>query len=104
MAYFSNGTEGTAFDMQCSVCKYGSKPCPIALLQVTYNYDQVGNDLARKILNDLVNDGGSCAMFIAFKDDFFEDADTFYEWPIINNLRDEQRRDWVNENWERIPV
>jgi len=24
MAYFANGTEGTVFDHQCSICKYGT--------------------------------------------------------------------------------
>lgn len=63
MAYFSNGTEGAAFDAQCARCRYGEQPCPIAVVQSAYNYDQVHNDLARRILAALVTDAGECQMF-----------------------------------------
>ena len=49
-------------DNQCIECKYGEDPCPVAFVQITYNYDQVGNDLARKIMNDLVSEEGVCQM------------------------------------------
>jgi hypothetical protein len=62
MAYFSNGTEGMAFDEECSTCKYFELACPIALMQVTYNYDAVNNDIATKILNGLVKNDGTCKM------------------------------------------
>jgi len=55
MAYFSNGTEGMAFEEQCSICKYGEKPCPIALVQSLYNYEAVKNETASNILTTLVS-------------------------------------------------
>lgn len=70
MAYFSNGSEGMVFDEECSTCKYGQKACPIALVQLNYNYDACNNETARKILDDLVSNDGSCAMKKEFKEDF----------------------------------
>jgi len=70
MAYFSNGSEGMCFDEQCSKCKYGQMPCPIALVQHEYNYDACNNETARKILDTLVKDNGDCAMFEMAKSDF----------------------------------
>ena len=69
-AYFSNGTEGMVFDYQCSLCKYGEEACPIMYVQSAYNYDACNNEVAKKILNDLVADNGECAMFKEFKKDF----------------------------------
>lgn len=74
MAYFSNGSEGMCFDEQCSKCKYGEFPCPIALVQMRYNYDAVNNEVATKILNDLVKNDGTCTMFDMARKDFFIDA------------------------------
>lgn len=73
MAYFSNGSEGEAFDNQCSQCKYGQQPCPIALVQTSYNYDAVNNDVATKILDALVKPDGTCTMLEMAKQDFFID-------------------------------
>lgn len=70
MAYFSNGSEGMVFDEECSTCKYAQKACPIAFVQVWYNYDAVNNETATKILDDLVSNDGTCAMKKEFKDDF----------------------------------
>ena len=70
MAYFANGTEGTVFDYQCSLCKYGKEACPIALVQFLYNYDACNNEVARKILDALVENNGTCAMWKEFKNDF----------------------------------
>ena len=70
MAYFSNGSEGAVFDEQCSMCKYGDRPCPIFWVQIEYNYDACNNETARKILDDLVKDDGTCEMFKQFKEDF----------------------------------
>jgi hypothetical protein len=70
MAYFSNGSEGMVFDEQCSICKYGDKPCPIASIQYEFNYSQNGNYIAEQIMDKLVNDDGECSMFKAFKIDF----------------------------------
>ena len=70
MAYFSNGTEGMVFDYQCSLCRYEYDDCPIALVQELYNYEACNNKVARKILDTLVENDGTCAMFKEFKDDF----------------------------------
>jgi hypothetical protein len=75
MAYFSNGTEGMVFDSQCAKCKYGEKPCPIAFIQMEYNYDQIksknkGDDTAFKIMNELVKPDGTCTMYEFAKQDF----------------------------------
>lgn len=73
MAYFSNGSEGMVFDAQCQKCKYGDKPCPIALVQITYNYDAVNNEVATKILDTLVKHDGTCTMWELAKSDLFSD-------------------------------
>jgi hypothetical protein len=70
MAYFSNSTEGSVFEYQCSLCKYGDESCPIFLAQFIYNYDACNNEVARKILDSLVADNGECSMFKEFKKDF----------------------------------
>lgn len=72
MAYFSNGSEGMVFDDQCAKCKYGKAPCPIALVQMEYNYDQHKDTsgIARKILDTLVSDDGTCAVYEMAKQDF----------------------------------
>jgi len=63
MAYFSNSTEGDVFDEQCGRCKYGEKPCPIAFVQTFYNYEACNNKTASAILDNLVKNDGTCAMF-----------------------------------------
>lgn len=70
MAYFSNGSEGELFDDQCSKCKYGQHPCPIAEVQMLYNYNACGNDIATKILDTLVKQNGTCTMWEMAKSDF----------------------------------
>ena len=62
MAYFSNGSAGACFDRECMECKYGEDPCPIALAQMEYNYEAANNEVATKILGDLVSDEGKCSM------------------------------------------
>ena len=62
MVYFSNGTEGDILDSQCSECKLWNESCPIIIVQLEYNYGQVGNELARKIMNELVNEKGMCML------------------------------------------
>lgn len=54
MAYFSNGSEGEVFDEECAECRFGQEPCPIFLVQSTYNYEACNNETARAILNGLV--------------------------------------------------
>lgn len=72
MAYFSNGSEGFVFDDQCAKCKFGQSPCPIALVQLEYNYDQHKDTsgTATKILDTLVKDDGTCTVWEMAKDDF----------------------------------
>ena len=70
MAYFANGSEGECFEAQCDECRYGQKPCPIALVQQLYNYDAVNNNAATEILNTLVQDDGTCEMFKLCAKDF----------------------------------
>lgn len=70
MAYFSNGNEAATFDNQCGRCKHGQNPCPIAFVQQEYNYDAVNNEVATKILGELVKDDGTCTMFEMCKSDF----------------------------------
>jgi hypothetical protein len=70
MAYFSNGTEGMAFDYQCSICKYGDDHCPIALVQLEFNYSVCNNATAQGILNMLIRNDGTCEMFKEFEKDF----------------------------------
>jgi len=69
MAYFSNGSEGMCFDDQCAKCKYGQEPCPIALVQMIYNYDACNNEVASNILNALVKNDGTCTVFELMKSD-----------------------------------
>jgi hypothetical protein len=77
MAYFSNGTEGMAFDDQCARCKFGKHPCPIAFVQIDANYDQHKDvsGTARKILDHLVKDDGTCTVYEMAKQDFAIDPD-----------------------------
>lgn len=77
MAYFSNGCEGGGFDDQCAKCKYGKSPCPIALIQIEYNYDQLKDTTgtARKIMDTLIKQDGTCAVFEMAKQEFFVDPD-----------------------------
>lgn len=70
MAYFSNSTEGSVFEYQCSLCKYGEEACPIFQVQFIYNYDACNNEVARKILDSLVADNGECSMYKEFTEDF----------------------------------
>lgn len=72
MAYFSNGTEGMVFDDQCARCKFGRHPCPIAFVQIDANYDQHKDisGTARKILDHLVKDDGTCTVYEMAKQDF----------------------------------
>lgn len=71
MAYFSNGSEGMVFDDQCGKCKLGKAPCPIAWVQMEYNYDQHKDTtgIATKILDSLVKPNGTCEMFVLLKSD-----------------------------------
>ena len=74
MAYFSNGTEGSVFDVECEGCKYGEEGCPIAYVQMEYNYTAQSNKIAKSILNCLVKDDGTCVMKKSFSRDFKTDG------------------------------
>lgn len=54
MAYFSNSSEGMIFDDECDECRLDY--CPITHIQMFFNYEQVGNEMARKIMNLLVKE------------------------------------------------
>ena len=54
MAYFSNGSEGMIFDDECAHCPLGREPCPIAWVQMEFNYEACNKPLPTKILNCLV--------------------------------------------------
>lgn len=69
MAYFGNSCEGNVFETQCSKCVYGEDACPIALVQIIYNYEACNNKTAREILDTLVKNDGTCAMFHKFEND-----------------------------------
>jgi hypothetical protein len=75
MAYFPNSSAGAVFDNQCAQCKYGQEPCPIALAQITYNYDAVNNETATAILDLLVSDDGICQMLELAKRDLGSNLD-----------------------------
>jgi len=63
MAYFSNSTEGDVFVAQCAKCKYGQLPCPVALIQMEFNYDAVNNKIATAIMDILVKEDGTCSVW-----------------------------------------
>ena len=65
MGYFSNGTEGFYLEEQCHNCLHGLNDemlCPVALVQLTYNYSQIGNDDLQAALNMLIDEHGICLM------------------------------------------
>ena len=70
MAYFANGSDGSYFEQQCTLCKYGEQACPIAWVQTDNNYEACNNKVAKKILDYLVKDDGTCIMYETFKKDF----------------------------------
>jgi formate hydrogenlyase subunit 6/NADH:ubiquinone oxidoreductase subunit I len=93
MAYFANGSEGMVFDEQCSNCKYGEEACPIALVQMGYNYKALGNETATGILDELIGNDGTCAMFNEFREDF--EIDNTNEKIIAKNYK--RLRDMYNK-------
>lgn len=75
MAYFSNSSEGSVFDCQEKGCRYAQEACPIALVQIMYNYDAVNNKVATEILDALVKQDGTCTFFEMAKTELFVDPD-----------------------------
>lgn len=63
MAYFPNGSAGQLFDEQCARCRYGVAECPIYRVQYNHNYSACNVPEARSILDQLVQDDGTCRMF-----------------------------------------
>ena len=63
MAYFPNGCAGEVLDNQCAEC-LPYEPCPIAWVQMEYNYDQCkdGQEKLAALLNCLVDEKGQCKM------------------------------------------
>lgn len=76
MAYFANSSEEVLSE-QCADCPLGygwndpsqkplfpveqtPKPCPVALIQLQYNYEQLGNPCLRAAMNCLVSESGIC--------------------------------------------
>ncbi len=63
MAYFPNGTSGMVLDNQCFECRLpDDEPCPVLWVQNKYNYTQIGNEMAKEIINCLVDKDGQCQM------------------------------------------
>lgn len=69
MAYFANGTEGDILDMQCADCPLGygwdsvesqPRPCPVALIQGLYNYEQIGIPKLKEAMTMLIDKKGVC--------------------------------------------
>ena len=61
MAYFSNSSDGGVLDAQCGECLPYDQ-CPVAFVQMMYNYDQIGNDQLKECLTALVDENGACQM------------------------------------------
>ena len=77
MAYFANGSEGEVLDAQCADCPLGfgwndpdqkelfdrerwPRPCPVAFVQMTYNYDQCDVPKLQEAMNILIDKRGTC--------------------------------------------
>lgn len=64
MAYYPNGTSGVIFDKGCVDClheelDYG---CPIAFIQMNYNYSQHDHEKVKEILDYLVDQEKGCIL------------------------------------------
>lgn len=64
MPYFPNGSDPSAvrFAVECLACPHGEAPCPVALVMLTHNYDQCGNEKLTEAMDLLVADTGECKM------------------------------------------
>ena len=62
MAYFSNGCEGEVLEVQCADCPLGGGPCPVKLIQLLYNYEQLddGQEKLKDSMSMLVDNEGVC--------------------------------------------
>jgi hypothetical protein len=62
MAYFSNSTEGETLEVQCCDCPLGPSGCPVHLVQLLYNYEQLcdGQEKLKEAMEILIDDKGVC--------------------------------------------
>ena len=77
MAYFANSTEGEILDQQCADCPLGAgwndpdqtklfddepdmRPCPVAGVQLEFNYTQIKNRGLQPAMNRLIDNDGIC--------------------------------------------
>lgn len=70
MAYFPNGASAQIFEDQCTLCVMGEAACPVALVQLYYNYEQLaeGQEKLRAALRSLVTDEGACQVFALLRE------------------------------------
>lgn len=62
MAYFPNATSGEVLANQCAECPLGEAPCPVYLVQIHSNYEQLDHKPYQTAVNMLVDDDGLCQM------------------------------------------
>ncbi len=64
MAYFPNSSSGMEFDETCCECIHEDPEagCPVALVQMSFNYDQTDNKKLAEALTMLINEKGECQM------------------------------------------
>lgn len=67
MAYFPNSSAGEVLDQQCCECIIGMEnPCPVAFVQMEYNYKQFDKNGKRNelsgLLDRLIAPCGTCLM------------------------------------------
>lgn len=65
MAYFPNGSAGEHLENQCGACLHGRDDdigCPIAHVQMEYNYSQGGNEDLEAAITIMINEKGDCQM------------------------------------------
>lgn len=75
MAYFSNGTEGEAFEeTHCYQCKHydTEKTCPVMEIHLNWNYEQLDDPVKKSAMEQFIpidKDGyaGKCRMFISME-------------------------------------
>lgn len=62
MAYFANSSEGDRLEQQCERCPLGEKACPVQLVQLMFNYDQLtaGQEKLKAAMSMLIDDKGVC--------------------------------------------
>lgn len=89
MAYFSNGTEGEAYEgnicERCAHYKDGGdgETCPVWMVHLLYNYSAEGSE-TQAILDTLIPRRGIyndlCAMFVPSKPEFADLGERYKAW------------------------